>query len=177
MDLARFFTPVAACCVLGAGATAFDTLLAEKIFYDPDIRISPGFGRVIAEGKAHYFSNGVELNKRTTTCNYNLEQNNIFLNPPNHILTLTDNADLQFFVKATDKDPVIFILRREEPRFCTIQRAVDKQENFHSTSIDSKSITSIRYNDMPAGTYRMWVGDRYGLADNYELIIEEDRKI
>jgi hypothetical protein len=163
MNLTKFLIPVVLCVV---GTTAFDAFFAENIFRDSDIKISPGFGRVTAEGKTHGFDDYYHYfvkPKTTITCDFNpFAEAEI---PPDHRLTLTDSADLHFTFRADYEDPVIFILSKRGENYC-IQQDFYNQENFHSTTITKGE-------DMPAGTYLIWVGNPRGERSNYELIIDE----
>ncbi|NJR64410.1 MAG: hypothetical protein HC772_02305 [Leptolyngbyaceae cyanobacterium CRU_2_3] len=155
MHLAKFLIPIALCVV---SSTAFDAFIAEDLFPDKDIKISPGFARTRAKGKAHIYDDG---EFKGITCGLNpFERDRI---PADHRLTLTEPTDLQFTVYADYKDPVIFILS-ESKGICRIQQHSDRQEDFNSTQI--------WWEDMPAGTYLIWIVNPKG-ETNYNLLIEE----
>lgn len=180
MKLNKFIAPVITCSLIGSAA--FDSSFAENFFPDIDIKISPGFGRIVKTGQSHTLQSDHLLKDENDKlkCKENYEKHPFEKISPDHRITLTDDAELQFTVEANLKDPVIFIYSKDKKLYCLQQRP-DRIENLNSANftVDGSVIVSHVIPDkndgvIPAGTYLMWVGNPDGYETSYQLTIEED---
>ncbi len=142
--------------------------IAINIAYPPDSNfiLAPGFGRREEIGYIHD-----QEYKYNQDCDDHIYVNKI----PNHIATLTSKFDDAIKVKVTAKsnnsNPIIIIKSpNEEIHLCEDNPGdgeVDDQEEIVFFSYEY-----VQADQIPAGTYQVWVGDRKKHNSSTKYIVE-----